>query len=312
MRHDKLKRELELLILLTRNTDYTVQDLCKALGVTTRNLYYYLEFLRDAGFEVIKHGYYYRLGRHSKFFMRLREGIDFTENEAVFIRRLLERADKNNPLVPHLQAKLDRFYDFHVTNDPQMLSRSAHNVEKLIDAIKFKSVVRLRDYSSPHSCTVTDRFVEPFELMNGNNDVRCYEILSGMNKTFKVARMRDVEIVDAAWGNEARHRRVFTDVFMFSGEERFGIDLLLGQLSCNLFTEEYPQAANNLVPASDSRWHLHLDVCSYTGIGRFVLGLYDDIEVLGDTGFQRYLKAKIHDFQTKSAHSIQRLSTLRT
>lgn len=297
MRHDKLGRELELIILLTRNADYTAQDLCEKLGVTRRNLYYYLDFLRYAGFEVIKHGYYYRLGRRSRFFTRLREGIDFTENEAVFIRRLLERADENNPLVPHLKAKLDRFYDFRITNDPHLQTRLAHNVEKLIDAIKFKSVVLLRNYSSPHSHTVTDRFVEPFELMNGNNDVRCYEILSGMNKTFKVARMGDVEPVDATWGNEAKHRRVFTDVFMFSGEEQFGIDLLLGQLSRNLFAEEYPQAADCLTPAADSRWHLHIDVCSYTGIGRFVLGLYDDIEVLGDAGFKAYLKAKINHFK---------------
>ena len=62
MRHDKLGRELELIILLTRNADYTAQDLCEKLGVTRRNLYYYLDFLRYAGFEVIKHGYYYRLG----------------------------------------------------------------------------------------------------------------------------------------------------------------------------------------------------------------------------------------------------------
>ena len=89
MRHDKLGRELELIILLTRNADYTAQDLCEKLGVTRRNLYYYLDFLRYAGFEVIKHGYYYRLGRRSRFFTRLREGIDFTENEAVFIRSYL-------------------------------------------------------------------------------------------------------------------------------------------------------------------------------------------------------------------------------
>lgn len=146
MRHDKLGRELELIILLTRNADYTAQDLCEKLGVTRRNLYYYLDFLRYAGFEVIKHGYYYRLGRRSRFFTRLREGIDFTENEAVFIRRLLERADENNPLVPHLKAKLDRFYDFRITNDPHLQTRLAHNVEKLIDAIKFKSVVQLHGH----------------------------------------------------------------------------------------------------------------------------------------------------------------------
>ena len=40
-------------------------------------------------------------------------------------------------------------------------------------------------------------------------------------------------------------------------------------------------------------WLLSLDVCSYIGIGRFVLGLFDDIEVVGDEGFKRYLKEKL-------------------
>jgi hypothetical protein len=31
---------------------------------------------------------------------------------------------------------------------------------------------------------------------------------------------------------------------------------------------------------------------SYLGIGRFILGLYDDIEVLGDDGLLRYIEEK--------------------
>lgn len=36
-----------------------------------------------------------------------------------------------------------------------------------------------------------------------------------------------------------------------------------------------------------------MPVCSYAGIGRFVLGLFDDIEVLGDDGFVNYLGGKV-------------------
>ena len=37
-----------------------------------------------------------------------------------------------------------------------------------------------------------------------------------------------------------------------------------------------------------------MPVCSYAGIGRFVMGLYEDIEVLGDEGFKDYLNQKIN------------------
>lgn len=48
MRHDKLERELYLLQLLTENRTYTIERLCEKLGISRRNLYYYLEFSATA------------------------------------------------------------------------------------------------------------------------------------------------------------------------------------------------------------------------------------------------------------------------
>lgn len=67
MRHDKLGLQLDLLLLMTENHDYTAAQLCDRLGISLRNLYYYLDFFRDAGFRVIKSGTCYRLDRHSPF-----------------------------------------------------------------------------------------------------------------------------------------------------------------------------------------------------------------------------------------------------
>lgn len=68
--------------------------------------------------------------------------------------------------------------------------------------------------------------------------------------------------------------------------------MLLGQLSYNVLKEEYPQAGKFISPASGGRHRLDMDVCSYAGIGRFVLGLFEDIEVLGGDGFKDYLRRK--------------------
>ena len=60
--------------------------------------------------------------------------------------------------------------------------------------------------------------------------------------------------------------------------------------------EEFPRTLHNMTQEGNGTWLLSLDVCSYIGIGRFVLGLFDDIEVLGDEGFKRYLKEKLDKF----------------
>ena len=75
------------------------------------------------------------------------------------------------------------------------------------------------------------------------------------------------------------------------------MSLILGQLSANLLREEVPRAATGLEPYDDHRYRLQLDVCSYVGIGRFVLGLYDDILVEGDDGLRQYLAERIGRMQ---------------
>lgn len=297
MRHDKLGLQLDLLLLMTENHDYTAAQLCDRLGISLRNLYYYLDFFRDAGFRVIKSGTCYRLDRHSPFFRKLHERIDFTEQEAILLRRLTDGADETNPLVESIRRKLDKFYDLRILTDVKYQERISRCVSRLYEAIKYKRIVKLCGYSSPHSRSVTDRLVEPFLFMNDHMDVRCYEISTGMNKTFKVSRMADVQLVDMLWSHESQHRQVYTDAFMFSGEDTYPVSLVLGQLSANLLGEEVPRAATHLTPNGDGRQRLQLDVCSYVGIGRFVLGLYDDIEVLGDDGFRHYLRERIARMQ---------------
>lgn len=293
MRHDKLERELYLLQLLVENRAYTVAKLCEKVGISRRNLYYYLEFFRDCGFVVYKRGQCYAIDRNSPFFGHIIERVSFTQDEAVVIRRLLEKADQGNAVVANLRNKMDRFYDFDILSDVSLREQAAHNISRLHEAIKFKQMAVLKNYTSPHSATVRDRLVEPFLLLNNNNEVRCYEPSSGLNKTFKIARMEDVQVLNQTWDNEAGHRIVFTDAFMFSGEEQMEVTLSLGTLSYNILREEYPAAATHAAATPDGRHTVTMKVCSYNGIGRFVLGLYDDVRVAGDQGFKDYLKGKM-------------------
>ena len=293
MRHDKLERELELILLLTENYKYSIDELCGKVGISRRNLYYYLEFLRDSGFKVQKRGTAYFISRDSPFFNHLLSRISFTEEEAVQIGRLLDKAERGNPLITSIKKKLERFYDFEILADEELREQAVHNISVLYDAIKMHRQAVLHGYASPHSQTTRDRYVEPFLLMNNNNEVRCYEPATGMNKTFKVSRMQGVEMLDTEWEYEKHHRQVFTDVFMFSGEVLLPVELYLGQLSYNVLKEEYPQAGKMVEITPDGRRHLRMDVCNYAGIGRFVLGLFNDIEVVGDAGFKDYLRCNI-------------------
>ena len=302
MRHDKLERELELLQLLAENRSYSVCMLCQRLGISRRNLYYYLEFFRDCGFVVEKHGQCYSIDRSSPYFSRLFDRVAFTETEAVALRQLLSQADSRNTVLEGIRRKLDRFYDFDILTNDELRQRAARHVGTIYEAIKLRQMVVLKGYSSPHSQSQRDRVVEPFMLMNGNNEVRCYEPASQMNKTFKIARMSDVQLLDLRWSHEDCHRQMFTDIFMFSDERQLPVSLRLGRLAHDVLLEEYPRAQRYVEPADDGdHWRLQLPVCSYRGIGRFVLGLYSDIDILATDDFRQYIRQQIKSMEEKSS-----------
>ena len=121
-----------------------------------------------------------------------------------------------------------------------------------------------------------------------------------MNKTFKIARINDVKILTEQWKNEDKHRQMYTDVFMFSGEEQMPVKLRLGTLACQMMKEEYPRTAKWMTRDEQNHWLIEMNVCSYAGIGRFVLGLYDDIEILGDEAFIQYISKKIEEMYNRT------------
>ena len=290
---NKYGRELDLLLLLTDNGNHTVQDLADRLGITRRALYYYLEYFRNSGFELVRVGNYYRLDRSSAFFKRLHENIALTTDEALYMRRLLESTEKNDPVARVVRQKLDRYYRLEELADHEHQQQIDRNIQQLKTAMTTRKVAVLKNYSSPHSHTVADRYVEPFLLMNNGLDVRCHEIKTHTNKTYRVARMDRVEVLDVDWMCEDRHKQVFTDLFMFSGEDRCPVQLRMGQLSHNLMLEEHPDSEACFTPDGDGQWLFQADVVSYLGISRFVLGLYEDIEVLGDEAFKQYISRRI-------------------
>lgn len=293
MRHDHLERELNLLLLLTENHNYTVPEICERLQISRRNFYYYIEFFQLAGFIVEHRRPYYRISKDSRFFKKIDEIVHFTEDEAITLRQILDKTGDDSIQVQRLKKKLDRLYDLQILDSVELKEQLAHNVSALYEAIKRRQAVRLVGYSSPHSNTVSDRVVEPFLFLNGNREIRCYELSSQMNKTFKLSRMQDVEMLDLVWENERRHRQMHTDIFMFSGERTWTVVLKMGRLATSVLREEYPQAERLIEPDGDSHWRVRLEVCSMIGIGRFVLGLFSDITIEQGDELKDYLKEQI-------------------
>ena len=298
MSHSQYAKQLDLLAMLIDGDSHTADELCQILGTTRRNLYYYFSFLRDYGFELVRtSGGKYYIGPHSPFFRNIARSVDFTSQEVSYLFSLLAGTVDKSPLQHSVKRKLERFYGLSGFVDDATRRRVTSHAEILNKAIAQRKIVLLKDYSSPHSKTVSTRVVEPFLFLNEQADIRCYELSSHTNKTFKLSRIGSVVITDADWAFADSHKQVYTDIFLFSGDTRHHISLRMGQLSHNLMLEEYPQSERCFTQEDDSHWLFTTDVVSYLGIGRFVLGLFSDIQIIGDEGFKMYVRNVLKDMK---------------
>lgn len=293
-RNDPMMHALQMVQLLSGNTFYTVKEMSDHLQTSQRSTYELLSKLRDSGlFHIVKHsGHAYGIRHDSPFFNNIRQQIHLTYDEATALLRVVRAsgADLNSTLLRHVMGKLAKMGHSDAVASTPLQQQMAYNQAQLFQAIEQQQCVVLKGYQSIHSNTTRNRRVEPFAFLPGNEEVRCYEPEAGQCKTFKLSRMDEVEVLDLYWQYKEYHERLFTDMFRYSGTEQMHVEMLLGMKAHQLLIEECAEAASYMQQLSDGQWLLDAQLCSYNAIGRFTMGTIDDVEVMGDDGFLRYLR----------------------
>ena len=297
MDQPKLERLLRLMKLLTANTTYNVDQLAERLQMSRRTVYRYIDTFREAGFVIKKSGDCIRLDKESPHFRDISQLVHFTEEEAVILKSAIENIDDTNMLKQNLKRKLYSVYDNKTLADTVVRGKNAPNIRRLIEAIEQERQAVLHGYLSAHGGGVRDRRVEPFAFTTNYVQVWCYDLESHTNKLFKTSRIGSVELSEAAWEHQEAHSEGFIDAFRMHGGMRRRVRLELGLLAYNLLCEEYPLAERDVRPLGRGRWLLDTEVAGFAGVGRFVVGLLDDIRIVDSpeltTYIHNYIRANI-------------------
>lgn len=285
--------------MMTGNTNYTVEDMAERLGTSYRSVYRYIDTFKEAGFVVHKlEGGVYRLGKESRHFKDISQLIHFTDEEAYIVNQLIEALDNTNVIKQNLRKKLTSVYNCTSLADCVVEGKNAVNVNHLVEAIGGHRQVILKRYASSHTGVVRDRLVEPFGFTTNYVQVWCYEPESGKNKLFNTARIGSVEVLSESWQSSEQHHEGYIDIFRITGFEQRRVQLELGMMAHNLLVEEYPLASRDLTQIDESHWLLDTMVCDYIGIGRFVMGLADDIQILTPE-FEEYIGSLVERISKK-------------
>ncbi len=289
----KLQRLLEMLLYLSSGIKYSREEIAKRFDMAERSVYRYIKTFREAGFIIPQplDGLYY-IDKQSPYFKEIDELLHFSKEEAYILQKAIHSISNENLLKQKLVNKLYSLYNTEGVAETIFKAEYSNTIHQLKNAIEKKQRVILCDYASANSNNKQDRLVEPFEFTSNFIAVWAYDVENKCCKQFKNTRIDSVKILSDTWEYEQEHIPVQTDVFRISSEENIPIKLKLSLRATELLKEEYPLSEKHIRMVEDNEYYFEASVCGFEGVGRFVMGLSHEMEVIYPTELKDFIKKR--------------------
>ena len=281
--------------LLSSNVDYTIQELMDKLEISRRSIFRYLDSFKIAGFTMKKKGTsVHKLLTNNCHKIDLSQLIHLSDEEAYLLHNLMGALATDCQIAINLENKLAALFD--ATSVTEIIGNKVigENIMRLRQAIDKKKQVTLVGYESGHTMTISNRLVEPIKFSTNYTDVYAYEVSTGMTKVFKICRISQVEVSLTDWQHKNKHEKIETDCFRMTGKEDIPVTLKMTLRAKNLLIEEYP-LASKYVSYDGEYWLFKGNVKDLAGVGRFVIGLADQIISIHSPQLRRYLKGFLNN-----------------
>jgi len=287
----KILRVFKLISLLKTNVGRPVHKLAETLETDSRTIYRYFKLLESLGFHIQK--------EHSKYKIvdRIENPMDysygtFTDEEIKFLADLLNKRKGKHLLKDSILQKIVIRSDFNSSVNQIYDANLGLFVDRLSFAIREKNQVILKDYYSVSSDSVSDRLIEPICFNKNFDAIYAYEIESMKSKIFKIERIGEVAITTFPYRYNEFHNKLEQGLFGFIGENNFKIHLKISKRAYHLLIEEFPDTIPFCSRLPHGNYDLRIEVPQLQGIGRFILGLPGEIEIIDAKELQDYVLAQ--------------------
>ncbi len=291
MVHAKLKKMLEMLIMLGNKYGRTKKGMASHFEISQKTVGRYFETFREAGFILEQDNGYWKINKNESNYKDLSQLLHFSQEESLILRNAIDSIRAPESIIEELTHKLYSIYNFDRVATPIIKSANEDKIVKIEDSIKNKKRVYLNNYKSSNSSNKKDRLVEAFDFTHNYRSVWAYEVDSKQSKMFVLARIQEVELTTEEWKNEKEHKKLLPDIFRMTGDEEYLIKIKLTLRAKNLLVEEYPLSEEYIKEISDNEYILETKLYSLEGVGRFVKGLINEVEIIKP----KILKDKISD-----------------
>jgi proteasome accessory factor C len=285
----KILRVLQLISLLQKEPSKSIKFLAGMLESTDRTVYRYLDLVKELGFDLQR-------DTHNRFFIVSEENnetTDFTTEEASLLRELLLSSGTKSILKDALLKKIYLKSEIVIQGNHLLNAHLGKIVADLSKAITEHKQVILKKYQSANSNTITDRLVEPICFTDNYSSLCAFEVETAKNKYFNIERITEVEVLQNHNEFENQHQLDAPDAFGFTALNGlpFEIDIRLNLRAFVLLKQDYPMVVPFVKQEpKTNHYRLKMSINNPKPVIRFVLGLLDDVEIIGSLAFKDYLK----------------------
>ncbi len=291
----KILRVFQLIARLRGPFGCLKEEVARDFEVSTRTVERYFELLSDLGFEVLRQGKAFRIQPGGRTELNAEDLFVFSPEEAGIIRGALLNCVFAGPLQKTILEKLYALTDLDELSESLYKQSAATNISRIRSAIRERRCVVLRTYHSINRDTATDRLVEPIRFYYYYRYLLAYELSSKQVKQFKTERIGGVKISDMPIDHEREYGLQRIDVFGLSGDTSIMVRLRLSRRAALLLGEEFPDASLHMVQHG-KQTYFEGPVYQLEGVGRFVMGLLGEVEVVEPEALKNYVKERVEGF----------------
>lgn len=276
-------------LAVLRASRWTIKQLAERFDCSLSTSYRYLDLLEEAGFCVEK-------DFHKRYFVMTTEDdpvqAQFTVEEISMLRAHIQ-ADADHPLKSSVLKKLSLNSELDAMPQLFLKAHLGNLVEQLTHAMRNQHQVLLKNYHSANSNAVRDRLVEPIQFGPNYGTLMALDVEEKVCKQFKLDRIGEVVETYKKFQHPDSHQPPTCDIFGLAGASVTTVTLHLSARAYLLMREEYPMARPYLTHQENQPYIFRGPVASFAGIGRFVMGLIDEVEIIEPEEFREYVLGKI-------------------
>lgn len=290
-------RYLRIVELMSGTRSYKVTELASMFCVSRRTVYRLFNDMINDGFIFEKEGRSnYRIKEKPK--QKETTSIPFilSAQEGSLINMIVQGMYNSVPSLDRANRQLHRniskeYYQQNLSDSmiESLVSKYTKNVYALNRAISSKKAVEIIGYQSGLSNATKNYIVEPYHFTANLRDVIAYDVRRLKTVTLKISRIGQIVEPGRAWKFEAYHRKITQDIFGMTGNRPTQVNLRLSRMALNLLMEEYPDSIQ-YITEEKGEFLLKVPVFNMKGIGRFVLGLADQIQIIDSPELVSYIK----------------------